>query len=541
MTHPWRRLAAALPLSLAVLVAFAAPAPESDASAPPADGARDAPAQQPVFDILEYRIEGNTALPAIAVERAVTPHLGPGRTAEDVQRAAQALEKAYQNAGFLTVVVGIPEQKVDDGVVVLEVTEGAVNRLSVKGARRSSSADIRRDMPSVAEGTVPYFPQVQDELARLNRRGDRKVTPVLKSAPVAGFVDIDLKVEDSLPVHGSVELNNRYIANTEPLRLSASVRYDNLWQRGHGIGVSFLTSPQDTSQVRVLSGSYTFPGWADGSIVALYGTRSFTDIVTSPTLGVVGRGNVIGGRYIVPLPPRGTFSQAFTLGADYKDFSESTSLGSGNLQPPITYVPLTAQYTLRHNGRKGVTSGTLGATFGMRDVLGNSEQEFAARQYRARANFFAVRADVQREQSLPRGYGLVARVIGQMSSGPLLSTEQFFASGADVVRGYLEGEVLGDQAVATKLEARTPSLGAKLGSALDDWTALVFLDAARVQVHEPLQPTPARTDISSAGVGLRARGDRGLAASVDLAWPLASTRNTSAGDPRLQFRFAYDF
>lgn len=530
MPMTWRRTFAALLIAGIAPVATLRAADDADASPP-----------QAVFDILEYRIEGNTALPAIAVERAVTPHLGPRRTAEDVDRAARALERAYQNAGFLTIVVGVPEQKVDDGVVVLEVTEGAVNRLSVKGARNTSSEDLRRGMPSIAEGTVPYFPQVQDELARLNRRADRKVTPVLKSAPVAGFVDIDLKVEDRVPVHGSLELNNRYIANTEPLRLAGTVRYDNLWQRGHGIGVSFLTSPQDTSQVRVLSGSYTLPGPAEGSIVAIYGTRSFTDIVTSPTLGVVGRGNVLGSRYIVPLPPRGTLSQAFTLGADFKDFSESTSLGSGNLQPPISYVPLTAQYTLRHAGRRGTTSGTVGATFGVRDMLGNSDQEFLARQYRARANFFAVRGDVQREQQLPRGWSVLARAIGQISSGPLLSTEQFFASGADVVRGYLEGEVLGDEAVATKFEARTPPLGPKLGSLLDDWSGIVFVDAAQVRVHEPLVPTPARTGISSAGIGLRARGDRGLAATVDLAWPFASTRNTHAGNPRLQFRLAYDF
>ena len=101
--------------------------------------------------------------------------------------------------------------------------------------------------------------------------------------------------------------------------------------------------------------------------------------------------------------------------------------------------------------------------------------------------------------------------------------------------------MLGDEAVATKFEARTPHLGAKLGSLLDDWTGLVFVDAAQVRVHEPLVPTPARTGISSAGIGLRARGDRGFAASVDLAWPFASTRHTSAGNPRLQFRLAYDF
>jgi hemolysin activation/secretion protein len=509
--------------------------------------AADAP-QSPAFDILEYRVEGNTTLSERDIGRAVYPHLGPGRSVDDVRRAAEDLEKVYQTAGYLTVLVEVPQQKVTQGVVTLQVTEGAVNRLRVRGAKVFSAGQIRDAMPSVAEGAVPHFPTVQTQLAALNSRPDRKVTPVLRQAAVPGRVDLDLKVDDKLPLHGSVELSNRYSANTEPLRLSAALRYDNLWGLGHSLGGQVLVSPEDPSQVKVFSTNYAFSPAGTRNLLAVYATKSNTDIATSPTLGVVGRGNIVGVRYLVPTGPRGTLSQLVTVGADYKDFSETTSFGPGGSPNPISYVPLTAQYGVQHRGDRGNTSASLAATWGMRGWFGNGEAEFQARQRGASAGYSYFRAEAQREQFLPRGFLARVKLQGQAASGTLVSTEQFFLSGVDGVRGYLEGEVTGDSAWLVRLEGQTPSFAKRLGAAIADLKAHVFFDAGDAHVNAAFQ-RPATTHISAAGLGLRAQGREPLSASLDLAWPLASapcistcsSDATRQGQPRLQFRLAYEF
>lgn len=498
-------------------------------------------APKPTFDILEFRIEGNSVLPAIAIEKAVYPFLGPGRSIDDVQSAAQSLEKTYQSSGYLTVLVGIPEQKVTAGVVVLQVTEGTLDRVRVQGARYYSAGYIRSLAPSLTEGEVPYFPDVQKDLAVLNRPADRKVAPILKPAQVPGQVDIDLKVDDKSPLHGSVELNNRYTPNTSPLRLSAAIRYDNLWQRQHSASVQVLVSPQDMSQVRVISGNYIFnPGGRD-RILALYAVKSDTDVAT-PAASIVGKGFIVGARYIVPLPGKGEVSHSATLGVDYKDFQESERrFAANNLLPPISYVPLTAGYAAQKQGRKGLTALNLGTTFGMRGFFGNSESEFSARAYGASASWAVFRGDIQREQLVTRGYSIMVRVAGQMATGPLVNTEQFFIGGVDTVRGYLEAEALGDNAIALRVELRSPSFAKHVGSALDELNALVFFDAAEVRLIQPLPTTPGSTSLYSAGLGLRAKGPRNLAATLNLGVPFESTRYTTAGDPRLQFSVAYAF
>lgn len=159
--------------------------------------------------IQEYRVQGAHLLTALEVEDAVYPYLGPGRTAEDVDQARAALEKAYQAKGYQTVSVQIPPQQVQGGVVILQVIEGKIGRLRVRGARYYSPEQIKAAAPSLAEGTVPDFNQVSKDIVALNQLPDRRVTPTLRAGVEPDTFDVDLNVQDTLPLHGSLELNNR--------------------------------------------------------------------------------------------------------------------------------------------------------------------------------------------------------------------------------------------------------------------------------------------------------------------------------------------
>ena len=109
------------------------------------------------FDIWEFAVEGNTTLESRVIEKTVYPFLGSGRTVDDVDKARAALEKRYQDEGYGTAVVNIPEQDVVQGLVRLEVIEGKVDRLVVSGATWFSPEQIRAGAPSLAEGSVPLL------------------------------------------------------------------------------------------------------------------------------------------------------------------------------------------------------------------------------------------------------------------------------------------------------------------------------------------------------------------------------------------------
>jgi hemolysin activation/secretion protein len=532
--------------ALLLLVALVVP------GLPPATAQQQAPAagagEDRTFDVFEFLVEGNSALPPIEIERAVYPFLGPDRTVKDVENARAALERAYQQAGFPTVLVDIPEQKVDSSIVVLRVTEGKVDRLRITGNLDHSRGELRSRIPALAEGTVPYFPDVQDQLAALQRGEDLRVTPVLRAGGVPGTVEVELKVEDRLPLHGTLELNNRYSFDTEPLRLQGSIRYTNLWQRGHTIGALFVTSPQDTSQVKAYSANYSMPVRKDDLLV-LYAIRSDSNVATIGGINTIGRGKIYGTRYVMPLPPPdASYRHTFLAGVDYKDFQDQLISGNDNLVTPISYLPFLLQYSGAWPRADGETQFSVGSSFSFRGLVdtqvdcgGQPLNEFACKRFGADAGYILLRAEATDRRALGHGFELWLRATAQLTNEPLVSNEQFPIGGADSVRGYVEFDLVGDSGISGTIEVRSPQLLPAAEYNVQNFRLHAFVDAGNVRVNQPLPGQSSGGSLSSAGAGFRVRAFQRLNGNLDVAFPFGPNSNAPDRTVRVLFRVAYEF
>jgi hemolysin activation/secretion protein len=490
------------------------------------------------FDVLEFQVEGNTKLRAKDIESAVYPYMGEKKTIADVDKARESLENAYHKAGYLTVLVDIPEQEVNKKVVKLNVTEGKVGRLRIKDAHYFTLGRIKALAPSVKEGEVPHFPTVQADIARLNRTADKRVTPVMKAGKTFGTVDVDLKVEDSPPLHASLELNNRYSQDTTRWRLGGMIRYDNLWQREHSLSVNFLTSPQNTDEVKVISANYLMRFDESDMMLALYGVKSDSSVASVGGINILGNGTILGARLIKPLPSVDNYFHSLSLGIDYKDFGQTVVFG-GSFNTPITYMPLSASYTGTWQESKSTTQLTTGATFGLRG-LSSDEAEFESKRAGAKSNFFVAKAELQRTQALPRGFEGFAKIDGQFSGSPLISNEQYLAGGVDTVRGYLESEASGDQALHSTLEIRTPTL-VKDSALFKDFKLTAFYDVAKIRIIDPTAGQDEKSVLAGVGIGARVKALKNFNANLDLAWPLNDSVVTKKGDFSSHIRLWYEF
>ncbi|MEC5217715.1 hemolysin activation/secretion protein [Actimicrobium sp. GrIS 1.19] len=524
-------------MCLALSLAFAVAPVSAQIASPEA-------ADAPRFDIFEYQIDGNSRLADIDIERAVMPYLGERKSLVEVEAARAELERTYHDAGYLTVVVSIPEQNVDSGVVALHVVEATVDRLRVKGSEYHTLSGIKAQVPELAEGNVPNFNQMQAQLGTVNRGADMKVTPVLLAGKVPGTVEVHLDVEDKLPLHGSVELSNRQSPNTSEARLSASLRYDNLWQLGHSIGVSVQTSPQKTDEVKVLSGTYVMPLGKDGDALTLYAVRSRSSVASlanSPGLGVLGNVDIFGLRYALPAASSDDFAYTLSGGLDFKNVKQAVSVvGAGSVETPIKYVPLVATYTANWFGKNTLTTFDATATLGLRSFFGNNDAEFGGKRFGASADYLALRTGLSRVQPIGR-WSVSGKVEMQLASGPLVSNEQFTAGGAESVRGYLEGERAGDSALRASLELRTPQFKPAGETSLWAVTALAFADAARLRTFEAVSPQPAIQQIRGAGIGMRVSAPRALALELDWAHAFDDGDVTKAGSNRVHARLIWDY
>lgn len=501
----------------------------------------EVPAAGSVYYIQEYRVQGSKTIPPLAVEEAVYPYLGRGRTEADVEKARAALEKAYHQAGYQAVSVEIPPQDVAEGVVFLRVNENPVGRLRVRGTRYFTPSAIKAHAPELAEGKLLDFTGVNKAVMRLNRLRDLRVAPELKPGAQPGTLDIDLKVQDSLPLHGSIELNNRYSPDTVKLRLNGSISYENLWQAGHAAGFNFQVAPEKPSDATVYSAYYLARfREVDWLTLLLQGTKQNSDVSTLGGVAVAGRGSVLGFRLMASLPGSEKLFHTLSAGVDWKNFDEDVLIGGRRSSTPIEYFPLTVNYAAVRTGKSGTTELNAGLNFGFRGA-GSDVREFDAKRYNATGAYIYLRGDLSRTQEMPKGMQLYARVQGQLSPDNLINSEQFSAGGLGTVRGYLESTAVGDNAVLGTLELRSPSLikpGAAKGN---EWRLHAFVEGGRLSLNDALPEQQDVMELMSAGIGTRLKVAEHYNGTLDLGFPLKSLNGTERGDWQLSFRVWGEF
>ena len=251
----------------------------------------------------------------IDIERAVTPYLGEGKTIKDIEAARQSLEKLYHDHGYQTVLVNIPQQEVSAGIVRLKSSKRPSGRCRSRDRAYHSLQVINATVPQLKGGVVPNFGEVQRKLAQVNHTEDLHVTPVLRASTTPGQVDVDLDVQDELPLHASLEADNRYSANTAQLRMIGEVSYDNLFQRNQSMSVQYQVAPEHPDEAEIWSVSYVIPTQS-GLVWALYAVRSNSNIAAVGDLDVIGNGSIYGVRLIEPLPsPSADFLPQFHRGS----------------------------------------------------------------------------------------------------------------------------------------------------------------------------------------------------------------------------------
>jgi hemolysin activation/secretion protein len=534
------------------------------AEGPPPLGVKLAP-EPPVPDaevgdiyVAEYRVRGTKLLDGTEIGNAVYPYLGPARTEAHIEQARVALEKAYHNKGFQTVSVSVPAQSGARGIIFLEVTETRIGKVRVNGANYFLPSSIRRRAKSLQPGMVPNFEDVQKDIVRLNSQADLRVTPALTEGSEPGTVDIDLNVEDTFPLHGSLELNNRYSENTVPLRLSGSLNYANLWGLGHTIGGSFQVAPERTEDALIFSAFYSLPVTERWSLM-FSGMKQDSDVSTLGGAAVVGRGEIYGIKANFNLPMAGNYYHTLSLGLDYKHFDEDVEFGGALTQTPIDYYPMTlAYYGSLRGDSGGFTEGNLSANWHHRG-MGSDVVNFDNKRFNADGSYIYFRGDLAHTRDLPWGFQAMGKVQGQYTTYPLINTEQYAGGGLSTVRGYLESAALGDYGWFGTFELRSPSFLKRWAKAWlaknrkdsdenaayepdrNEWRVYGFLEGGQLFVNDALPEQTDMFELASVGVGSRLKLWNTISGSVDVAMPLRTLGTTEKDEWFVSFRLLSEF
>jgi hemolysin activation/secretion protein len=540
----------------------------SSARAQPDPVAQDAPSPGPAapqsqvraapssFYIAAFDVTGVTILDQATIENAVYDHSGPDRTTTDVEAARKALQDAYAQRGYESVQVDVmpqPEERFAQGIIEITVTEAPVGMVQVAGAKHHSLELVRRQIPSLAEGKPLNVQTLQAELASANRFPDRSITPSFKAGATPGTVDVDLNVEDSLPLHGSIELNNDHSPSTDPLRLNASLRYTNMWGVGHTLSASYIVAPQDRKQSEVISGSYMAPLLGSPWTLLLYGYKSNSNVASLGGINVLGNGFQAGARAIYRLPGDKAM-QSVTFGLDYKNFDQNISLSDQLVTTtPIEYMPLFAGYNLSLGSDRSTLDASVSVTAGFRvfkkidcfQIESTSTciptDQFKNKDFDSNENFVHANIELDYKRTLPMDFIAALKFYGQIADSHLVTNEQFAIGGLASVRGYYQSEAVGDIGYALSLELSSPSLAPRLPSFVDELRLFGFVENGQIRILNPAPDLTAHDALLSVGGGARIRLFGHISGEFSAGVPLWNGSATRRHDVRTLFSAKGEF
>ena len=539
-----------------------AQAPPSAAPAP----APAAPAADPRFQIDKFTVRGATLITPGGLGLILAPYIGKGKDFGDVQKALEALEKAYTSKGYSAIQVILPEQQIEGGEVEFDVVEAKIGKVVIEGNKYFDEANIRASLPQVQQGQAPNIFQISDNLRLANENPAKQTTVLLRSGAEEGQVDAVVRVSDERPNKLSMTLDNTGTQQTGIFRLGFGYQNSNLWNRDHVLNAQYVTAPNDddrtnrfglypSKHVFIVGGQYRIPLYRQGDTLEF--TAGYSNVnsgVVANLFNISGSGSIFGARYNRNLDKIGDLEHKLSYGLDWRGYqSVVTQIGvaGAGLVPDVTVHPISLTYAGTYRKAESDSNFFVSVT---QNLPGGNDAGTGAFQgdplvsparppSRAGANprYFVTRWGVNHNHALPRDWQFRWGMSGQLTRDMLISGEQFGIGGADSVRGFLEREIVNDNGYRGTLEFYTPDFGKMVPVAGARMRALAFYDWGGVNRIRPAVLEMYGQHVSSAGFGVRFSRGTNLSLKLDVATVMDSGGLQKIGDVRLHASFAYIF
>jgi hemolysin activation/secretion protein len=503
------------------------------------------------FDISGFRVEGNTLVAASQIAEVLKPFEGKARDFGDVQRALEALQETYAQAGFGAVQVYLPEQELQGGVVSLKVIETRIEKINIVGNKNFDAANIRRSLPALKEGATPNSRDLADNLRVANESPVKQARVILRPGKTDGNLEAQVEVEDQSPWRLFTTLDNTGTKQTGNTRLGFGVQHANLFDRDHVLTAQYITSPEKPSRVSVYSLGYRLPLYSLGHSIDAFAGYSDVDAGTTDTpfgqLEFKGKGTVSGIRYNWIFDRRGEYEHRLIIGLDYRIYDNVCSVGSlgagscGAAAANVQVHPISLTYSGQLT--RASTQGSVYVSALQNIAGGKDGTEEALRRSRSQASggYRVLRLGSALASAVGGDWQARLRLDAQVSSDALVQGEQFGVGGWNSVRGFHEREIANDKGYSGSIEFYTPNLAKWSWGLADNLRGLVFVDGGSVQRNKPEPGDTKKDSASSVGFGLRASDKKDFSVRADVARVTKAGGAQTKGEVRGHFGILVSF
>lgn len=481
------------------------------------------------FQVSTIRIEGNTVFPNEILDPLKVPYENQTTSLVRFKELAKEITAYYRMRGYVTSRAVIPEQKLEQGQAVIRIVEGKIGTIKIEGLRFSRESMIRRRF-RIRSGDILRYQDLERYVTNLNANPDRKVRIVLLPGEKPETTDIVLKVEEEFPLHASYGFTNLGTDTTGRIRQSGTVTVTNL------LGLD----DQLTSRVEV-SERRGFMGWANSYMVPINARGDIFTIDVNDVLVKLGkdlkpfhasgRAFVLSPTLIMPIFHGRYLSGEWTMGFDYKRI-RTLLFGIANSKDDLRVFRFGPNFLENDPwGRSILTNEVQTAFAGFLGGLEHNDPIASRRE--ADGYFWQYNVTFGRLQNIWKGTQAVGRIGAQFSPHRLVPAQQFRIGGFDTVRGYGEGEYLGDYGFQGSLELRVPPYfipkdwkwPAGKSTLRDTIRGVGFIDFGKGFLNSPFLDEEKNRQLIGVGGGLRVSINRNVQARVDWGVPVGEKPN----------------
>ena len=443
-----------------------------------------------------------------AVADAASAFIGRPATRETLVELAGALSRAYERTNVALYTVAIPDQDLDDGVVDVDLIEGWVDEVVVRGVP-GSRFDLlaARAQPLIGEkpltrrrferqsSLMQSIPGLELEAAMENPEGDDSVQLVL--------------TPKQKRVEGALGINNRgpnLLGNTV---LQAGLDFYRLLTDGDQLSFSGYATP-NFRNYRAVDATYAIPIGASGLRLSATGGWIGTK---ARKIDAKGDAEFAGLTLSYPILREARRAADISFGVDGVN-SKNALFGNIFSTERTRAARLAGAFVAATEAYSLQLSATISRGLDLfRADVGDTGAEVGFTKFSASAAF--------ERQLAARFYGR-ASAIAQYSKSRLPASELLSFGGAVIGRAFNTGIVTGDRGIGAvgELAYRPIASGSFAKSEI-----YAFADAASLRLNRRLIFPSQKYSLASAGAGIRAnykeRMQFGIEAAAVLNKPFA--------------------
>lgn len=470
---------------------------------------------RPLFVLRQVSITGAVAIPQARLVTTYQPYIGKKVSQADLVAIAAAVSDVYRAEGFHLSRAIVPPQDIRSGLLRVQVIEGSITELTLK-AEGAEQFGVRPMLDAVLAEQPSRLATLERQLLLINGRPGVRIedSAIEEIGTASGHFRLILSLK-TWHVFTSLGVDNLGSSSVGPWQSYGTAAFNSYLAPGDSLVLNLSTTPGDPRQLAFGRLSYEVPVGTDGARIGASGYYSevwpgdfrhlYSDNIKTESFEIRGS--------IAALQSQKS-GLTLTAAAGFTNANENDVFGP-IYADRIRTASLTSDYRLQ-DAFGGTNYLTVNYRQGL-DILGASHRgdDYLSRGG-ASGKFSALNFWFTRYQTLSDAWSLKIASAGQVASGPLFTSQQFYLGGIAFGRGYGSAEISGDNGLAGSAELR-----------FDQKTNLQYLSG--YQIYGFVDSGVAWNDgyrlsdglsLTSAGGGVRFFLADGLQADIGAAAPL---------------------